>query len=209
MNFKDALCSLMMGSPTDEWGELPSPGLMLCQTSTQEARKNQYIKNSVRKGDARIMHMGDTILDAAAEAGIDENWCLLNNQSTCNAFINKKYLSNIRDAPDGQYLRVHCNSGVTHTNKIGDIPGYSDPVWYKPKGIANILYLGLVQKNHTVTYNSRYGNEFVIHSPHRPTFNMTKAGIFYHDMRYILKNKDAHILVNDLHSPIPQVQYKK
>ena len=43
----------------------------------------------MKKGDARIMHMGDTILSAEAEAGIDENWCLLYNQSTCNAFINK------------------------------------------------------------------------------------------------------------------------
>ena len=112
----------------------------------------------MRKGEASIMNVGDTILAAAAEAGIDENWCLLNNQLTCNAFINGKYLSNIRDAPDGQYLRVHCNTGVTLTNKIYDLLGYSDPIWYNPKGIANILSLGLVQKNHPVTYNSRYGN---------------------------------------------------
>ena len=155
------------------------------------------------------MHVGNTILDDAAEAGIDENWCLLENQLTCNAFINGKYLSNIRYAPDGQYLRVHCNAGVTHTNKIGDIPVYSDPVWYNPKGIANILSLSLVQKNHPVTYNIRDGNEFVIQSPQQPTLKMTKAGLFYHDIRYLLKNKDAHILVNDSHSPIPQVQDKK
>ena len=71
VNVKDASCSLMMGSPTDEWGELTSTGLMFCQNSTQEARQNQPINNSLRKGDASIMHVGDTILDAAAEAGID------------------------------------------------------------------------------------------------------------------------------------------
>ena len=155
------------------------------------------------------MHVGNTTLDAAAEAGIDKNWCLLDNHSTCNEFINKKYLSNIRDAPDGQYICVHYNAGVTHTNRIGDPPGYYDPVWYNPKGILNILSLGLVQKNHPVTYNSRYGNKFFIHSPQRPTFKMTKAGLFYHDIRYLLKNKDAHIMVNDSHSPIPQVTDKK
>ena len=178
VNVKDASCSLMMGSPTDEWGELPSPGLMLCQTSTQEVRQTESINNSVRKGDASIMHVGDTILASAAEARIDENWCLLDNQLTCNAFINEKYLSNIRDAPDGKYLRVHCNGGVTHTKKIGDLSGYSDPVWYKPKGIANILSLGLAQKNHPVTYDRRYGNDFVIQSPQRTTFKITKAGLF-------------------------------
>ena len=87
----------------------------------------------MRKGDANIIHVGCTILADAAEAGIDENWCLLDNQSTCNAFINKKYLSNIIDAPNGQYICFHCNAGVIHTNKIGDLPGYSDPVWYNPK----------------------------------------------------------------------------
>ena len=38
------------------------------------------------------MHMGDTILDATAEARIDEDWCLLENHSTCNTFINEEYL---------------------------------------------------------------------------------------------------------------------
>ena len=38
---------------------------------------------------------------------------------------------------------------------------------------------------------------------------MTKAGLFYYFMRNLLKNKDAHILVNDSNSPIPQVQDKK
>ena len=155
------------------------------------------------------MQVGDTILAATSEDRIDENCCILNNQSTCNTFINGKYLSNIRDAPDVQYIRVNCNTGVTNTNKIGDLPGYYDPVWYNPKGIANIPSLGLFQKNHPVTYNSRDRNEFVIHSPQRPTFKINRTGIFYHDMRHILKNKDALIMANDSHYPIPQVQEKK
>ena len=104
------------------------------------------------------MYVGDTILSAAAESGIDERLCLLDNQSTCNAIINKKYLSNIIDDPNGKYLRVYCNAGVKHTNKIGDLPGYSDPVWYNPKGISNILSLVLFHKNHPVAYNRLDGN---------------------------------------------------
>ena len=147
VNVKDASCSLMMGSPTEEWGELLSPGLMFCQNSTQEVQQTESINSSVRKGDASIMHVGNTILASTEEARIDENQCLLNNHSTCITFINKKHLSNIRDSPNGKYLRVYCTAGVTHTNKIGDFPGYYDPVWYNPKGIANSLSLGLVQKN--------------------------------------------------------------
>ena len=54
-----------------------------------------------------IIHVGDIVLAAAAEAGIDQNWCLLDNESTCNAFINGKYLSNIIGNPDGKYILVH------------------------------------------------------------------------------------------------------
>ena len=63
----------MMGSPTKELGELPSTGLMFCQSSTQESWKTESINNIVSKGDVRIMHVGDSILNAAAEARIDEN----------------------------------------------------------------------------------------------------------------------------------------
>ena len=74
VNVKEDFYSLMMGSPTKEWGELPSHGLMFCQTSTQEARQTKSINNSMRKGDVSITNVGDTILDAATEARIDENW---------------------------------------------------------------------------------------------------------------------------------------
>ena len=69
LNVKDSSCSIIMGSPTKEWGKLPSTGLMLCQTSTQEVQQTEPISNSLRKGDARIMHAVNTILADAAEAG--------------------------------------------------------------------------------------------------------------------------------------------
>ena len=66
-------------------------------------------------------------------------------------------MSNIINAPDGQYIYVHFNSRVTYTNKIGDLHGYSNPFWYKPKGIANYLSLGLLKKHYLVIYHSQYG----------------------------------------------------
>ena len=59
-----------------------------------------------------------------------------------------------------------------------------------------------------MTYNRQYGNEFIIHSPQRPTSKINKADVFYHDMRHLLENKDTHIMVNDYHPPILQVQEK-
>ena len=158
------------------------------------------------KHNSNITLVGDIILAAAVESSIDENWCLLKNQSTFNTFINVKYLSNIIDSLDGKYICVHCNTGLTHTNKVGDLTGYSDPFWYNPNEISNIPSLGLVQENHLMTYNIQDGNNVVFHSPHQPKFKITKYDQFYHDMRHLLKSKYAHIMVNKSCSPIPQVK---
>ena len=73
--------------------------------------------------NTNIMHMGYTILADATESGIDENCCLIDNQSTCKAFINGKYMSSIRDPLDGKYPNIHCNTGVNYTNTIGEFLG--------------------------------------------------------------------------------------
>ena len=92
---------------------------------------------------------------------------------------------------------------------ILDVVGHRVIFLNQVKGIANILSLSLAQKNNPVTYNTRYGYKFLIYIPQRPPFNMTKAGLFYRDMRHLLNNKDAHIIVSNLHSPIQQMQDKK
>ena len=130
-----------------------------------------------------------TILAAAAEAGIDGNWYLLNNESTWNSFINGKYLSNIMNAPGGQYLHDHFNSGVTYKNNIGDPPGYPNPAWFNPKGVFSILSLGLMHNHHLVEYNSQDRKHFAIHIPQQLTFNITKEVLFYHDRSHLLNNK--------------------
>ena len=92
VNIKDTSCSLVMGYPTEEWGELSSPGPMFFQTLTQEVQQTEPINNSVRNDASIIIHVGDTILAAAEEDVIDKYWCLIDNQLTWNTFVNKKYL---------------------------------------------------------------------------------------------------------------------
>ena len=56
------------------------------QTSSQEVLHTEFITDetkevfSHKKRNSNIMCMGDTILATAADVGIDENWCLLENQ---------------------------------------------------------------------------------------------------------------------------------
>ena len=92
---------------------------------------------------------------------------------------------------------------------MGDLPRYSDHIWYKPKGIDTPPSLFIVQNNHLVTYSSQDENEFLFHIPQRPTFKMTKAGMLYNDMRNLLRNKYAHIMANDSRYSIPQVKDKR
>ena len=84
------------------------------------------------KQNSNKIHLEDTTLAAVSEAGNGENWCIIDNKSTYNAFINDKYLPNMRDALYGKYIGVHYNSGVTYTNNIRDLPGYSNHVRYNP-----------------------------------------------------------------------------
>ena len=129
VNVEDTSCILMMRILTKELDYLPYPGIVLYQTSSHKLLQiylNIYEYQEVflkNKHNANIIFVGDNILAASAEAGIYENWCLLENQSTCNAFIYGKYMSNIRDSPGGKYIYVHCNAGVTYTNNSGGLPG--------------------------------------------------------------------------------------
>ena len=83
--FEDESCSLIMGIPTKEWDDIPSPVLIFYQTSSQAVLKMEANIEESQEAlsqnnhNANIMRVGDTILDTSAEAGIDENWCLLDN----------------------------------------------------------------------------------------------------------------------------------
>ena len=88
VDVEDASCNVMMVIPTEEWDDLPYHGFMLCQTSSKEFfRMDPIIDKSQElfshnKCNENIIHVGDNILYAASESGIDGNLCLLDNQST-------------------------------------------------------------------------------------------------------------------------------
>ena len=66
-------------------------------------------------------------------------------------------ITNVPKTILGKYKEVTICCDLMHINGIGFLITISR-VWYNPKGIANILSLVLVQKNHPVTYNRRDGN---------------------------------------------------
>ena len=96
-------------------------------------------------------------------------------------FVNKNLLQNIRTTV-GKVIYSH--RGSTIINMVGDLPGYPNPVWFDPAGIANILWLSNVQKIYQVTYDSVKEEVFVVHMRGgQLIFKMAKIGLYYHDMR--------------------------
>ena len=79
VNVEDVSCSLMIGIPTKEWDDLPSPGIIFFQTLSHEVLHMEPITNKVQevlsrnKRNSNIMLLLDNILADAAESGIDEN----------------------------------------------------------------------------------------------------------------------------------------
>lgn len=120
------------------------------------------------------------------------SWILLDSQSTVDVFCNRSLLRNIRTSPNS--CRISCNAGVVTTNLIGDLPGYPEPVWYHPDGIANILSLHKVVKHCRVQYDSTEA---------RASFQVTRADgsirAFYPStsgLHYCDTNVDGTVLVN-------------
>jgi hypothetical protein len=108
---------------------------------------------------------------------VNQNYLLLNNQSTVNQVANVSLLKNIRklDKP----IIVHCNAGSTKANLVGEIRKMT--VHHNPNSIANMLSLKSVAARHCMTYDS--GRVFQVHTPGGVVeFKPSKQCLHYLDM---------------------------
>ena len=69
---------------------------------------------------------------------INQNWILLDSQSTVDLFCYADLITNLRVV--GECLNIRCNTGNIYKNMVGDLKGYGT-VWYHEKAITNILSL--------------------------------------------------------------------
>ena len=84
-------------------------------------------------------------------------WILLNSQLTVELIVNAKIMVNISKVRGEDAIRVHYNSGVKLVDRVGDLCGYGT-FWYKPTGIANILFMLRAMKKFRVVFDSEGGN---------------------------------------------------
>ncbi len=95
---------------------------------------------------------------------VNNNFLLLDNQSTVNQIANPSLLKNIWKS--SKLITVHCNAGVTKTDLEGELGEMT--VHHNPNSIANVLSLKSVAEMHRVTYNSwDCKGMFMVHTPNR------------------------------------------
>ncbi len=68
---------------------------------------------------------------------------LLDNPSTVDVFSNPRLLRNIRVTP--RTMTINCNAGVTHTNMIGEMPGYPSVVCFARSAANRIAVFCLAE----------------------------------------------------------------
>ncbi len=93
---------------------------------------------------------------------MNNNYILLDNQSTVNQKANSKLLKNIRKA--NKPITVHCNAGSTTTDLKGELGSMT--VKHNLYSIANVLSLHSIKQRHRVMYDScDRGGVFQVHTP--------------------------------------------
>jgi hypothetical protein len=158
---------------------------------------NDYDKNTISfncfnmeqqdsNQDGHLQHQG---------AEVSKTWILLDNQSTADVFCNPKLLKDILKV--NKVMKIKCNAGVTRTNLVGNLPGYSQ-VWFNKNGITNILSFSSVEEKCRVTYDSASSKQFIIHKGngvvHR--FKQSRSGLFYLDAKETSEDEVGTMLIN-------------
>ena len=140
--------------------------------------KDQIHANIVEEKDPDV---GENIFAQQKSRGMmNENYLLLDNQSTVNQIVNPKMLKNIRKS--SKPIKIHCNAGMSKTELEGELGEMT--VYHNPDGIANVLSLKSVAEKHRVTYDSwdRDG-VFKVHTKNGVVeFKPTERGLHYLDM---------------------------
>jgi hypothetical protein len=124
---------------------------------------------------------GENIFAQHKERGVvNENWVLLDSQSTVDQIANPAFLSNIRKAK--KPATVHCNAGSTYSSLKGEFGTLT--VKHNPRSIANVLSLHQAKDRHRVTYHSwDCGGVFQVHTQDGIVeFKPCERGLHYLDV---------------------------
>ena len=114
--------------------------------------------------------------------GLPLRWLLIDSCSTTDIFASASLLTNIHVAP--QPIWVRCNAGRIQLTHQGCFGSYPYPVWYNPRGVANILSLANVTKHYRVTMDSSNSPMIAVHRQDGTVINFepSEAGLYKYDL---------------------------
>ena len=147
-------------------------------------------------GDGDITSNNQYVFAQRVTVPIPLSWLVLDSAATDTVFCNPELLSDIRTVPIP--LNIIGTTGSRQTNLIGDYPGLGT-VWLDRHGIANIVSLHQVKKQHHITYDSVTSNKFVLTDTNGNimSFSESNEGLYYYDtndhIRLALINTVKHI----------------
>ena len=101
-----------------------------------------------------------TQTDKQNSSYINNEWILLDTQSTVSVFNNIQYLTNIRKSKET--LRAITNGGYQDSDMIGEFPNLGT-VWYNRHSIANILSMHEVRRVCRVTMDTSIEPTLCVH----------------------------------------------
>ncbi|KAG7373144.1 hypothetical protein IV203_033868 [Nitzschia inconspicua] len=114
---------------------------------------------------------------------IPRSWMLADSCSSVNIISDPDLLHGIHQA---EYpLILHCNAGSVTLTQQGYLPGFPEPVWYHPNGIANILSLQSLTKHYRITMDSATSDGLRLHKADGTTFDFrpSDTGLYYIDSK--------------------------
>lgn len=127
---------------------------------------------------------------------INPKWILLDSESTCHIFCNKKFLQNVRACKVGEEIRIVSNGKESLVaSEIGDLPGVG-PDFYHPDSVANVLSLGKLSNTHKITFDNSIENAFIVYGErHAIKFTRSPHDLYYHDATKPSCENEATLLV--------------
>lgn len=127
---------------------------------------------------------------------LPDRWLLLDSCFTMDVVSNRELLHDIHVAHHPIWVR--CNAGRIQLKQQGYLGDYPYPVWYNPKGAANILSLNNVSNHYRVTMDTDHHKALVVHRRDGSTitFCPTNSGLYKHELPSALSVCDMWTMIS-------------
>ncbi|KAG7353502.1 hypothetical protein IV203_002857 [Nitzschia inconspicua] len=150
--------------------------------NNNEETAEEYVSRPTSTGNATTR---DRLAQLFAQryGKIPRSWMLADSCSSVDIFCDATLLHDIHEADEP--LTLHCNAGSVTLTLQGYLPGYPEPIWYYPDGIANIFSLRNLSKHYHITMDSAVYNGLRLRKPDGTTFDFVPSdtGLYHLDSK--------------------------